>query len=92
MSAVANRTLVVVGAGNLGCRVAELWRQKYPDATIYLRTHTHVPERTDKWKKLGYHTVCDESADSTADPHDLPFKAPFLIYCVPPHGDCSRLY
>ena len=46
---MADKSLKIVGAGVLGVRVAVLWKQKFPDATIYLKTRTDKPERSAKW-------------------------------------------
>jgi hypothetical protein len=70
--------LLVIGAGHLGARVAVLWRNKFPDCQIFLKTKTENPERSEKWKSLGYQPI---SASTALD--SIP-KFPFVVYSVPP--------
>ncbi len=70
--------LLVVGAGHLGTRVAVLWRNRFPECQIYLKTKTENAERSKKWRRLGYQPVA-----STDNPRSIP-KFPFVVYSVPP--------
>ena len=69
--------LLVIGAGHLGARVAVLWKNKFPEASIFLKTRTNNPERSQKWKALGYTPVA-------CDTDSLIPKCQFVVYSVPP--------
>ncbi len=75
--------LVVVGAGELGCRVATEWRLFFPKASIFLKTRSEKPERTKHWKQLGYDVL---------SPEDNETKAPYVLFCTPPTGVYMQLY
>ena len=70
--------LLVIGAGHLGARAAVLWRNKFPDCRIFLKTKTDNPERSEKWRALGYEPVSSSTAAES-----IP-KFPFVVYSVPP--------
>ena len=44
----------MIGPGELGARVATLWKEKFPEAQITLKAHRNDPERENKWKTLGF--------------------------------------
>ena len=46
--------LLVIGPGELGARVATLWKSKFPNAQITLKAHRNNPEREEYWKSLGF--------------------------------------
>ena len=69
--------LKVVGAGKLGCRVAFLWKQKFPQAKIYLKTRSFDEERSARWKSFGFHPISSEDDGNHV-------KAPFVVFCAPP--------
>jgi len=74
--------LLVVGAGHLGARVAVLWKEKFPESKIFLKTKSDNAERTEKWRALGYEPfACSESLES------IP-KCPYVVYSVPPTSGC----
>jgi prephenate dehydrogenase len=70
--------LLVIGAGHLGARVAVMWRVKFPDSKIFLKTKSENAERSEKWRALGYEPV------SSATPLDTIRKFPYVVYSVPP--------
>ena len=70
--------LLVVGAGHLGTRVAVLWRNKFPDCQIFLKTKTENQERSEKWNSLGYLPI-----SSATDQDSIP-KFPYVVFSVPP--------
>ena len=80
---MTSKNLIVVGAGHLGCRAAEKWRQLHPDAKIFLKTHHDDPARTAKWTSMGYIPFTDKSPE-------VP-KAPFVIFSAPPTGIYSSI-
>ena len=45
---------------------------------IFLKTKTDNPERSEKWRALGYEPVSSSTA-----PESIP-KFPFVVYSVPP--------
>ena len=49
-----NSELLVIGPGELGARVATVWKHKFPEAKIILKAHRKDPERENKWKSLGF--------------------------------------
>ena len=72
-----SKNLIVVGAGTLGCRVAHLWKDRYPDAAIYLKTKSENAAREGKWKELGFNPL---------KPSDKGTTAPYVIFSAPPSG------
>ena len=46
--------LLVVGPGELGARVATLWKSKFPEAKIVLKANREDHEREAKWESLGF--------------------------------------
>ena len=46
--------LLIIGPGQLGSRVATLWKRRFPFAKIALKAHRADPEREVKWKSLGF--------------------------------------
>jgi len=66
--------LIVVGAGELGCRVAQMWKGLFPQATVYLAAKTENEERERRWISLGY------------QPLQAGQKAPCVLFCAPPSG------
>jgi len=75
--------LKIVGAGHLGLRVAVLWKQKFPDAEVYLKTRHNDPQRSAKWKSLGFNVLSSEEDNSTSS---CPPRVvvPFVVFCAPP--------
>ena len=73
-----SRSLVVIGAGELGCRVAQVWRAAHPEARIILKTKTNKEERTLKWKNLGFDVAWEGGDDG--------IRAPYVVFCLPPTG------
>ena len=59
--------LKIVGAGSLGVRVALLWKSKYPDAKIYLKTRSNKPGRSTLWREAGFIPVSTDDDTSTAN-------------------------
>jgi len=70
--------LKVVGAGQLGMRVAILWKESFPEASVTLKTKHENIERSEKWKSMGFDSVSEEEYKSN------PVKAPFVVFCAPP--------
>lgn len=70
------KTMIVAGAGKLGCRAAEIWRGLFPEAKIYLKTKSDNPERSQIWKDAGYESFSEEKP--------LDVGAPFVIFSAPP--------
>ncbi|TRY68641.1 hypothetical protein TCAL_08889 [Tigriopus californicus] len=75
-----SKNLVIVGAGHLGCRVAQLWRESYPEARIVLKTRSFNEKRATLWSSLGYIPV------SSKDPGEAE-KSDCVIFCAPPTGN-----
>ena len=50
----ASKDLLVIGPGHLGARVATLWQQKFPKATIALKANRQDPNREAKLQSLGF--------------------------------------
>ena len=46
--------LLVIGPGQLGARLATLWKRRFPYAKIALKAHRKDPDREAKWKSLGF--------------------------------------
>jgi prephenate dehydrogenase len=69
--------LIVVGAGQLGCRVAQIWKKTYPDAQVFLKTRSDNEVRSAKWRKAGF---CPLSASDTL------VTAPYVVFSAPPTG------
>lgn len=74
------KSLLVFGAGNLGEKVAFLWKQKNPEQTVYAVTNT-----TNKHSLLASKNVLPFRYTDK-----LP-KASHVIFCVPPTEDYSLL-
>ena len=75
---------MIVGAGQLGTRVAQLWREKFPDSRIYLKTNTHDKKRAEKWESMGFHAL------SLEEPQEPAVQCPYVVFCVPPIGNSSN--
>lgn len=74
------KSLLVFGAGNLGEKVALLWKQKYPEQKVYAVTNT-----TNKHDLLASKNILPFSYTDK-----LP-KASYVIFCVPPTEGYSLL-
>ena len=74
--------LKIVGAGRLGVRLALLWQAKFPDAKIYLKTHSDKPQRTAAWIAAGFIPVSSATEDKSV--------ADFTVFCAPAH--CNPNY
>jgi len=70
--------LKVVGAGHLGIRLALLWREKFPQSMISLKTKHYDKERSMRWSKSGFKPISSEQKE------DDRVKAPFVVFCAPP--------
>ena len=70
-----SKDLLVIGPGELGSRVATLWQKKYPNSKIALKANHHYPERTQKWRSLGF---CE---------FNLEQKYPNILFAVPASGN-----
>ena len=71
--------LKVVGAGHLGVRIAELWKEEFPDSIIYLKTKRNDNERNTKWSSLGFEPLSEETENESNR-----VKTPFVVFCAPP--------
>jgi len=71
--------LKVVGAGVLGVRVALLWKEKHPDAKVYLKTRFDNAERSAKWRAAGFLPLSVEKEEE-----DGCIKTPFVVFSAPP--------
>ena len=49
-----SKNLIVVGAGQLGARIAERWREAYPDADIFLKTKNRNAARENLWQDMDF--------------------------------------
>ena len=74
--------LKVVGAGRLGCRVAYLWKKKFPESKIYLKTRSNDANRSAKWKSLGFIPLSFED-----DKNHI--QAKFVLFSAPPSDNSS---
>ena len=77
--------LKIVGTGHLGVRLARLWKDMFPDATIILKTKRHDLNRTNKWKALGFDAVSEEEESNP----EQSTKAPFVVFCAPPTNNAN---
>ena len=73
------KNLKIVGAGDLGLRVALMWREKFPDAKIYLKNRTENTERAARWKAAGFIPLSVEKDDN--------LKTPFVVFSASPTGN-----
>eukprot|EP00126_Sphaerothecum_destruens_P013367 Sdes_comp22879_c0_seq1m21253 len=72
--------LLVVGCGELGTRVAVLWKKSHPDA--YVQVVTATLKRHDKLRQLGLTPVLELSQeDSNRFAH--------VLFCIPP-SNCAE--
>jgi len=70
------KDLKVVGAGHLGVRLGLLWQARFPNAKIYLKTHSDKPERSEKWRLAGFIPLSTTEDDDTV--------ADYVVFCAPP--------
>ena len=75
--------LKIVGAGSLGVRVALLWKSKYPDAKIYLKTRSNKPGRSTLWREAGFIPVSADDDTSTANYVVFRYWPLFLLMISP---------
>ena len=68
--------LLVIGPGDLGARVATLWKEKFPDAQITLKANRNDPEREIKWKSLGFIPYKSEEDGKFHKYQNVLFSAP----------------
>jgi len=68
--------LLVVGPGELGARVATLWKSKFPEAKITLKANREDHEREAKWESLGFIPYKDSQQ-----------KYQNVLFAAPPGGD-----
>ena len=71
--------LLVLGAGQLGCRVARKWQKQNSKSRIVLKFRSHNQERIDNLSKEGFSVISKEKGESC--------KSPFIVYCAPPTGN-----
>ena len=71
--------LKIVGAGQLGVRLAVLWKAKFPDSSIYLKTNHKNHERSSKWESLGFKALSTEEENDSNR-----ITTPFVAFCAPP--------
>ena len=77
--------LLVIGPGDLGARVATLWKEKFPEAQITLKANRNDPDRESKWQSLGYIPYISEE--------DGKFhKYQNVLFAAPPGSGDGRLY
>jgi len=75
--------LKVVGAGQLGVRLALLWKEKFPKSSVYLKTKHNDTERSLKWNKLGFKVLSSEQEDFVyGTPQRV--QTPYIVFCAPP--------
>ena len=75
---MVDNSLKVVGAGQLGLRVALLWKRKFPESNIFLKTRSHDEARTHSWSKAGFKPLSKET-----ESRDSPVKAKNVLFCAP---------
>lgn len=75
--------LIVIGAGELGCRVAHRWKKLNQDAKVFLKTNSEKTERDAIWQAAGFETFSNEKERSV--------KAPYVVFCAPPTGKMRPL-
>lgn len=73
-------SLLVFGTGNLGERVACLWKEKFPDVDVYAVTNTERNHSELRSKKILPFKSSEE----------LP-KASYVLFSIPPKDDYSEL-
>eukprot|EP00095_Tigriopus_kingsejongensis_P009169 maker-scaffold145_size311916-snap-gene-0.15 protein:Tk09169 transcript:maker-scaffold145_size311916-snap-gene-0.15-mRNA-1 annotation:"hypothetical protein GUITHDRAFT_64569" len=76
---MGRQDLVIVGAGHLGCRIAEIWRGLYPKSDIFLKTRSIKADRDQLWTQLGYTPINPET--------ESPPKTDLVVFCAPPTGN-----
>ena len=81
---ITTSELLVIGPGELGARVATLWKSKFPNAQITLKAHRNNPEREEYWKSLGFIPFKDDG--KTHKYENVLFAAP------PGSGGDGRTY
>ena len=68
--------LLVIGPGDLGARVATLWKEKFPEAQITLKANRNDPEWEVKWQSLGYIPYKSEEDGKFHKYQNVLFSAP----------------
>jgi len=58
------------------------WKEKFPKATVYLKTKRSDPVRSGKWEKLGFKTLSSEEGDFVYGAEKV--TTPFVVFCAPP--------
>ena len=81
---ITTSELLVIGPGELGARVATLWKSKFQNAQITLKAHRNNPEREEYWKSLGFIPFKDDG--KTHKYENVLFAAP------PGSGGDGRTY
>ena len=77
MAAAITNDLVVVGPGELGYRVAMIWKAAHPKAAVYLKTRSEKEERSERWRSAGF---------LPAASYDGVGAAPYVVFSAPPTG------
>lgn len=70
--------LLVVGAGGLGLRVAQQWRERHPDALVACATWSNARHGT--LRREGFIPILSSELVSTS----ASYRAPYVIFCAPP--------
>jgi len=72
--------LLVIGPGRLGMLVARGWRDRNPNAKIFLKFNSENPERSSK--------MCEEGFIVFSSVNDNPeCRADRIVFCAPPTGN-----
>ena len=75
---MVDNSLKVIGAGHLGVRAALLWKKKFPEASIYLKSRKNDEARANTWSKSGFKPLSQETESK-----DNPVKVRNIVYCAP---------
>ena len=70
--------LKIVGAGHLGIRIGVLWKESFPDASIYLKTKHNNITRNELWQSFGYIPLSEEEENDSNR-----VAAPFVVFSAP---------
>ena len=70
--------LKIVGVGHLGIRIGVLWKESFPEASVYLKTKHNNIERNELWQSFGYIPLSEEEENDSNR-----VTAPFVVFSAP---------
>jgi len=69
----SSKNLLVIGPGQLGARVATLWKERFPEAKIALKANKEDQKREAKWQSLGFVPYVEDAGE----------KYPYVLFAAP---------